>query len=56
MKINTTITIEKETKEEALKLLGSQGQKLSTVVELFLRRIILEAKQNGKSKRGITAV
>lgn len=44
VKLNTTITIEKDTKERALKLMGSKGQKLSAVVELYLKKLLEEEK------------
>jgi len=42
----TTITLEPEIKERALKLLESKGMKLSAVIELYLKRFIEEEEQN----------
>jgi len=42
----TTITLEPKIKEKAMQLLESKGMKLSSVIELYLRKLI-EEEQNG---------
>lgn len=44
MKIPTTITLQPKIKEEVQKILEAQGMKLSSVVELYLKKIIEEEK------------
>jgi len=47
-KISTTITLEPEIKEKAMKILESRGMKLSSVIELYLRKLI-EEEQNANT-------
>jgi len=46
----TTITLEPEIKEKALKILESRGMKLSAVIEIYLKKFIEEENLNGTNK------
>ena len=47
----TTITLDPKIKEKAMQLVESKGMKLSSIIELYLRKFIEEAKQN--DRRGV---
>lgn len=45
MKQSFTFTIDPEIKEEAQIILESQGRKLSSMIEIYLKKIIQENKE-----------
>ncbi len=48
----TTITLDPEVREKVKVILKAEGKKMSSVIELFLRKIILENKQKTKGEIG----